>query len=70
MNGVVKIKRDVEVREFREFGSDRNRRIEAAWVSSNQPSPGGGFQNDPGAWFITSGVTKAKNVSLGNYLLS
>jgi hypothetical protein len=40
------------------------------WVSSNQPSPGGGFINDPTAWFITSTTHNANNVMLGNYVLS
>ena len=40
------------------------------WVSSNVTTPGDGYSNDPAWWFIKSGVTKAVNVNVGNYLLS
>lgn len=40
------------------------------WVSSNNATPGDGYTNDPAWWFIKSGITKAVNVNVGNYLLS
>lgn len=54
MNGVVKLKRQVEVREIRQHGSDKNRSYDLAWVSDNNPAPGGGYSNDPAYWFIAS----------------
>lgn len=54
MNGVIKIKRQVEVREYREHGSNKNKSYDLRWVSTNNPTPGGGYSNDPAYWFINS----------------
>lgn len=67
LNGVIKIYREVEVREIRVSNNDKSK---ALWVSTNQPSPGAGLTNDPAAWFIHSGFKKAQTVTLGAYTLS
>lgn len=66
MEGVIKIQRDVEVRELRVY----NNKSEAVWATANQPTPGAGVTNDPAAWFINTYTHKAKNVKIGNYVLS
>lgn len=66
MEGVIKIQRDVEVRELRVY----NNKSEAVWATTNQPTPGAGVTNDPAAWFINTYTNKAKNVRIGNYVLS
>ena len=66
LNNTIKIVRSVEVKEWRDVGSNENRRRELQWVTTNSTTEG----NDPSAWFINNEVTKARQVTIGNYYLS
>ena len=66
LNNTIKIERTVEVKEWRDVGSDEQRRRELQWVTTNSSAEG----NDPSAWFINNEVTRARQVNIGNYYLS
>lgn len=70
---LIKIRREVEVMEWREKTRKENDRTvtyyELEWVSANQPNAGARY-NNPANWFINSETFYNTQVYLGGYLIT